>query len=119
MAARGDLALRRLRPVDDDLMLLVRWRSAPHVRPWWDPDPPPLDLEGARAEYLPDTEPGSTTTLCITSDRKRGLALSPGGEIRVEPGEGEGRGGCEKAVAREAVPRPKRELGACPRSRRS
>lgn len=65
VAARDDLVIRRLRPVDADLMLLVKWRSAPHVRPWWDPDLPPLDLEAARAEYLPDTEPGSTTTLCI------------------------------------------------------
>lgn len=65
MVQRGDLAIRRLRPVDEDLLLLVRWRSAPHVRPWWDPDLPLLDLEGARAEYLPDMEPGSTTTLCV------------------------------------------------------
>jgi aminoglycoside 6'-N-acetyltransferase len=69
VVARGDLVISRLRPVDDDLMLLVRWRSAPHVRPWWDPDLPPLDLEGARAEYLPDTEAGSTTTLCIVEHR--------------------------------------------------
>ncbi|MDQ3915311.1 MAG: acetyltransferase [Actinomycetota bacterium] len=65
VVAGGDLSIRRLRPVDEDLQLLVRWRSAPHVRPWWDPDLPPLDLEGARDEYLPDLGPDSTTTLCI------------------------------------------------------
>ncbi|MDQ4025442.1 MAG: acetyltransferase [Actinomycetota bacterium] len=69
VVAAGDLSIRRLRPADEDLLLLVRWRSAPHVRPWWDPDLPPLDLEGARAEYLPELEPGSTTTLCIVEHR--------------------------------------------------
>jgi aminoglycoside 6'-N-acetyltransferase len=65
LVSRGDLSIRRLRPVDEDLMLLVRWRSAPHVRPWWDPDEQELDLEGARLEYLPEAVPDSLTTLCI------------------------------------------------------
>jgi aminoglycoside 6'-N-acetyltransferase len=65
VVAADDLTIRRMRPADEDLVLLVRWRRAPHVRPWWDPDLPPLDLEGARAEYLPDMDPASTTTLCI------------------------------------------------------
>lgn len=69
VVAKGDLAIRRMRPVDEDFSLLVRWRAAPHVRPWWDPDLPLVDLEGARDEYLPDMEPGSATTLCIIEAR--------------------------------------------------
>lgn len=75
MVRRGDLAIRRMRPVDEDLMLLVRWRAAPHVQPWWDPDLPPIDLEGARAEYLADMEPGSTTTLCIVEREREAVGF--------------------------------------------
>ena len=75
LVSNGDISIRLMRPEDDDLMLLVRWRSAPHVRPWWDPDLPPLDLEGARAEYLPEITPDSPTTLCIIEWRSRPIGF--------------------------------------------
>lgn len=42
------MAFRRLRV--SDLQALARWRAAPHVMPWWGPQPAPGDLE---AEYIP------------------------------------------------------------------
>jgi aminoglycoside 6'-N-acetyltransferase len=61
----GELAIRRMRDEAGDYALMVRWRNAPHVREWWDPDDPPLTMETAVDEYRPDTRADSSTTACI------------------------------------------------------
>jgi aminoglycoside 6'-N-acetyltransferase len=65
LAARDDLVIRRMGDTDGDYELMVGWRNQPHVRRWWDPDLPPLTVVSARAEYAPDTRPGSESTACI------------------------------------------------------
>ncbi|MFN2556126.1 MAG: GNAT family N-acetyltransferase [Nitriliruptorales bacterium] len=65
VVAEGDLAIRRMRDDDDDYRLMVTWRNRPHVRRWWDPDEPPLDLKAAREEYRPDTLPDATSSACF------------------------------------------------------
>jgi RimJ/RimL family protein N-acetyltransferase len=56
IAAEDDLRIRRMRDDDDDYPRMVRWRNAPHVREWWDPDEPPLTLDEARRTYAPNEE---------------------------------------------------------------
>ncbi|MDQ3931646.1 MAG: acetyltransferase [Actinomycetota bacterium] len=65
VVAEGDVAIRRMRDDDDDYRLMVSWRNQPHVRHWWDPDLPPLDLSAAREEYRPDTLPDAPSTACF------------------------------------------------------
>ncbi len=65
VVADDDVAIRRMRDDDDDYRLMVGWRNRPHVRKWWDPDEPPLDLEAAQEEYRPDTLPGAPSTACF------------------------------------------------------
>jgi aminoglycoside 6'-N-acetyltransferase len=60
-----DLAIRRMRDDPSDYGLMVRWRNAPHVREWWDPDEPLLTIETVRQAYRPKTEPSPLTTACI------------------------------------------------------
>lgn len=62
---RGDLAIRRMRDIDEEYDRMVRWRNSPHVRMWWDPDDPPLTREAAIEEYRSDIMPGSPSTACI------------------------------------------------------
>jgi RimJ/RimL family protein N-acetyltransferase len=47
---------------------MVRWRNAPHVREWWDPDEAPLTLEGSRKLYGPRTGSGTETSCIIELD---------------------------------------------------
>ncbi|MFN2590478.1 MAG: GNAT family N-acetyltransferase [Actinomycetota bacterium] len=54
-----------MRNDEADFELMVRWRNQPHVREWWDPDAPPLTLDGARAEYEPELRPSASTRACI------------------------------------------------------
>jgi aminoglycoside 6'-N-acetyltransferase len=65
IAADGDLAIRRMRDHPDDYDLIVEWRNRPHVRQWWDPDDPPLTLDGAIKELRPLTEDGASNTAAI------------------------------------------------------
>jgi aminoglycoside 6'-N-acetyltransferase len=65
IAADGDLTIRRMRDDPDDYRRIVAWRNQPHVREWWDPDDPPLTLEGAIEELRPLTLPGDSNTACI------------------------------------------------------
>jgi len=65
IASDGGLAIRRLRDDDADYALLVRWRSMPHVREWWDPDDPPPTLDEIRSHYGPRTDPSRSTTACV------------------------------------------------------
>ncbi len=67
--ADGDIAVRRMRDDQADYERMVAWRNAPHVRRWWDPDEPPLTLQGAIAEYRPDTLDTSPTTACVIEYR--------------------------------------------------
>ncbi len=62
---QDDLVIRRMFDEDAQYELMVRWRNAPHVREWWDPDLPPLTLDAAKEEYRADTVPGSPSTACI------------------------------------------------------
>ncbi len=55
IAADGNVRIRRMRDDPDDYALIVDWRNRPHVREWWDPDDPPLTLEGAIEELRPLT----------------------------------------------------------------
>ncbi|MDQ4130089.1 MAG: acetyltransferase [Actinomycetota bacterium] len=59
------IAIRRMRDDDYDYRLMVGWRNRAHVRRWWDPDEPPLDLATAREEYRPDTLPDAASTACF------------------------------------------------------
>lgn len=65
IAAEGNLRIRRMRDDDADYELMVRWRNAPHVREWWDPDEPPLDLDEARRKYGPRTQGEDPATACV------------------------------------------------------
>jgi aminoglycoside 6'-N-acetyltransferase len=59
------MVIRRMRDEPADYERMVAWRNRPHVRMWWDPDDPPLDLPGAIQAYRPDTIPDAATTACI------------------------------------------------------
>jgi len=65
IAADGDLAIRRMRDHQDDHRRVVAWRNSPHVREWWDPDDPPLTLDGAIDEFRALTGADHPTTPCI------------------------------------------------------
>lgn len=65
IATDGDVAIRRMRDEPADYERIVEWRNRPHVREWWDPDDPPLTLDGAIAELRQRTEPGDATIACI------------------------------------------------------
>jgi len=63
LARKDDIAIRRMRPTDEDFAQLLVWRREPHVRAVWDTD----DDEGAftdvgiRAAYGPHTDPADAT----------------------------------------------------------
>jgi aminoglycoside 6'-N-acetyltransferase len=65
IAADGAVAIRRMRDHPDDYALIVGWRNRPHVREWWDPDDPPLTLEGAIEELRPLTRGSDANTAAI------------------------------------------------------
>ena len=65
IATDGDLVIRRMRDHPDDYERIVEWRNRPHVREWWDPDDPPLTVEGAIEELRAVTQPGDSNTACI------------------------------------------------------
>ena len=65
IAADGDVVIRRMRDHPDDYERVVDWRNRLHVREWWDPDDPPLTLDGAIEELRPSTRPGDSDTACI------------------------------------------------------
>jgi len=50
IATDEDLAIRRVRDEDADYARLVGWRNSPHVREWWDPDEPPVAMDGVIEE---------------------------------------------------------------------
>jgi aminoglycoside 6'-N-acetyltransferase len=60
-----DLMIRLLRDAPADYALMARWRSAPHVHEWWDPDEPRLTPEGAAADYGPRARGEEPTTACV------------------------------------------------------
>jgi aminoglycoside 6'-N-acetyltransferase len=65
IATDGDLVVRHMRDHVDDYERIVEWRNRPHVREWWDPDDPPLTLDGAIEEFHPSTHEPDRTTACI------------------------------------------------------
>lgn len=65
IASEGDLRIRRMRDDEAEYERMVRWRNAPHVREWWDPDDPPLTLEEARDHYGPRTRERDPEVPCI------------------------------------------------------
>jgi aminoglycoside 6'-N-acetyltransferase len=65
IAADGDVVIRRMRDHPADYQLIVGWRNLPHVREWWDPDDPPLRIDGAMEELRPSTQPGDSNAACI------------------------------------------------------
>jgi aminoglycoside 6'-N-acetyltransferase len=80
IAADGDLVIRRLRDHVDDYERIVAWRNRPHVREWWDPDDPPLTLEGAIEELRAETHPSHSTSACIIE-----VSGAPAGYIQFYP----------------------------------
>jgi aminoglycoside 6'-N-acetyltransferase len=64
-ARDGDLAIRRLRDDPADFAAMARWRAAPHVHEWWDPDEPAPSAERIAQTYRDRTEPDHRTTGCI------------------------------------------------------
>jgi aminoglycoside 6'-N-acetyltransferase len=65
IVADGDVVIRRMRDHPDDYQLIVGWRNRPHVREWWDPDDPPLTLDGAIEELRPLTRGDEANTAAI------------------------------------------------------
>src|ERR1700722_745243 len=65
IAADGGVLIRRMRDHPDDYALIVDWRNRPHVREWWDPDDPPLTLDGAIEELRPLTDGADANTAAI------------------------------------------------------
>ena len=65
IAREEGLAIRRMRDEPDEYLRMVRWRNEPHVREWWDPDDPPLTVDGAIEEYRSLIHSDSPTTACI------------------------------------------------------
>jgi aminoglycoside 6'-N-acetyltransferase len=63
IAATADLVIRRVRDQPGDHARILAWRNSPHVREWWDPDDPPLTLEGLIEELSAAAD--SETTSCI------------------------------------------------------
>ncbi len=63
LAREEDLALRRMRPTDDDFDQLLTWRREPHVRAVWDTDDDEGEFTdaGIRAAYGPSTDPADAT----------------------------------------------------------
>ena len=49
----------------EDYVLLLRWRSAPHVAEWWDSAQTELGLDGVVAKYRSRTGSDDPTTACI------------------------------------------------------
>jgi aminoglycoside 6'-N-acetyltransferase len=65
IAADGNVVIRRMRDHPDDYALVVDWRNRPHVREWWDPDDPPLTLDGGIEELRPLTHGDDANTAAI------------------------------------------------------
>jgi aminoglycoside 6'-N-acetyltransferase len=84
IAADGDLVIRRMRDHVEDHERIVAWRNRPHVREWWDPDDPPLTLEGAIEELRAKTQPSHPTSACIIE-----VSGAPAGYIQFYPWDGE------------------------------
>jgi aminoglycoside 6'-N-acetyltransferase len=61
----GELTIRPMRDEVDEYAMLVRWRSEPHVREWWDPDLPVPTLEEMVAEEGSAVRGEEPTTVCI------------------------------------------------------
>ena len=59
------MVIRRMRDHPDDYALIVDWRNRPHVREWWDPDEPPLTVDGAIEELRPLTQGSGANTAAI------------------------------------------------------
>jgi len=49
----------------EDYVLLLRWRSAPHVAEWWDSAQTELGLDGVVAKYRSRTGSNDPTAACI------------------------------------------------------
>lgn len=54
-----------MRDEDVDYERMVQWRNEPHVREWWDPDEPPLDLGEARRRYGGRVQGEDPATACV------------------------------------------------------
>jgi aminoglycoside 6'-N-acetyltransferase len=80
IAREETLVIRRMRDEHDEYALMVRWRNERHVREWWDPDEPPLSIEGAERKYGPRTRADSATTACVIEQDDR-----PVGYIQFYP----------------------------------
>jgi aminoglycoside 6'-N-acetyltransferase len=65
VTGRGDVKIRKMRDEPSEYDLVARWRSAPHVYEWWDPDEPPLTPAAAAAQYGPRVRGEEPTTPCI------------------------------------------------------
>jgi len=65
LAEGNGTTIRRMRDDLDDYMLLVRWRSTPHVAEWWDTARTDLGLDGVVAKYRPRTRSEDPTTACV------------------------------------------------------
>src|SRR5438105_4038793 len=65
LCSDGALAVRRMRDDPADIKLMTDWLERPHVKEWWDPDEPPLDIDAVRKKYASRTEDYSPTTSCI------------------------------------------------------
>src|ERR1700722_16175949 len=65
IAGDGGVVIRRMRDHPDDYALIVDWRNRPHVREWWDPDEPPLTVDGAIEELRPLTQGSGANTAAI------------------------------------------------------
>lgn len=61
----GALVIRRMQDGSAELELMADWLSRPHVKEWWDPDEPALDVEGVRKKYAPRTDDDSDTVSCL------------------------------------------------------
>jgi len=80
LVVHGDISIRLMRDHLDDYRRVVTWRNNPHVKEWWDPDDPPLTLEGAKAKYGPRIRGETPTTSCFIW-----LAHRPVGYIQFYP----------------------------------
>lgn len=54
-----------MRDDDGDYAIYAAWRNQAHVRHWWDPDDPPMDVSAARAECRPAITGADPTTMCF------------------------------------------------------
>ena len=84
IATGEDLVIRRVRDEDGDYARLVGWRNSAHVREWWDPDEPPVTMQGVIEELGLRGAGDDPTVPCIIE-----LAGEPVGFIQFYPWDAE------------------------------